>query len=164
MLKLTGALFIILSSAILGFYKAYTLKQRCDSLDKIIAALKTLKTEISYTKMDIKSIFMSIGDTQNLQLFCCAAEKMDTENCRRALCDSVDEQKMYLLGTDNEVLKILAENLGMTDTETQTGAIEHACIRLEEARKNAGTEYEKNSRLYRSAGILCGLLTVILLY
>lgn len=164
MLKLTGAILIIMSSAFLGFYKAYTLKKRCDSLDKLIAALKTLRSEIAYTKRDIKNIFETIGDTQNVQLFHRTAEKMKVQNCKKALCESIDEQKMYLLGTDNEILKILAENLGMTDTETQTGAIEHACIRLEDARKDAIFEYEKNSRLYRSTGILCGLLTVILLY
>lgn len=164
MLKLTGAMLIIISSAFLGFYKAYTLKKRCDSLDKVIAALKTLGSEIAYTKRDIKSVFETIGDTQNLPLFRCTAEKMKVKNCRKALCESIDEQKMYLLGTDNEILKLLAENLGMTDAETQIGAIEHACTRLEDARKNAVLEYEKNSRLYRSTGILCGLLTVILLY
>ena len=66
-------------------------------------------------------------------------------------------------GADKEVLCVLAENLGMTDSVSQIKELRHAKMLLENAAKAAGSEYEKSGKLYRSAGALAGLAAVILL-
>ena len=164
MLKLAGSVMIVSAAFFCGFYKAYSLKQRSESLSRTITALAVLESEISYGKRDIKSIFKTIGETQKLPLFADAAEEMSVHNSKTALCRSIDKQAMFLSGTDKSILKLLAENLGMTDTKNQLGAIAHVRSLLEEAQNSALEEYKKNGRFYRSAGILCGLLAVILLY
>lgn len=164
MLRLTGALFIISACGLWGFLKAENMKKRIDNLGKIISALTLLENEITYGKRNIKKAMKSIGDIQNLPLFIHAAEKMDQYSAGEALCNALKTKDTFLLGTDNEILEIMAEDLGKTDTRSQIKSIEYAKCRLESVKKTAEEEYIKSGRLYRSMGILVGTMAVIILF
>ncbi len=163
MLKLTGAVMIIVSAALWGFMQSDRLKRRRTELTRIISGLTLLENEITYGKRDIKRILISVGEMNELEFFELAGEYVECYGIKDGFLKAVQEKCDMLLGTDKEVLSVLSENLGMTDGGTQIKSIRHAKALLENAEVAASESYEKNGRLYRSAGVLAGLATVILL-
>lgn len=164
MLKLTGAVMIVGGGAVWGFLQADKLKKRSEELSKIISALRLLENDISYGKRDIKNALNSIGKIQGVKIFSDAAENMNTNGIKKAFLTALEKEGECLLGTDKEAMKILAENLGMTDSASQISSIRHAIGILEGAQDSAAAEYARSGRLYRNIGVLAGLAAVILLY
>ena len=50
----------------------------------------------------------------------------------------------------------------MTDTESQINAIENAIITLTKASKEADEEYKRLGKMYRSVGVLGGMLVALI--
>ncbi|MBO5059757.1 MAG: stage III sporulation protein AB [Clostridia bacterium] len=164
MLKLIGAVMIIVSGAAWGFLQSERLKKRTEELEKLISALGLLENDIAYGKRDIKTALYSIGRLQDVKLFCSAAENMDSVGIKNAFLSALDTHGEYLSGTDKEAAAVLADNLGMTDSSTQIKCIRHTVGILKTAHENAVCEYEKSGKLYRGIGVLAGLAAVILLF
>lgn len=162
MLKLIGSLLVIGASTAVGFALAGKLYKRSHTLEGIIFALRLLETEISYGKRDIKTIMHEIGKSQGIELFTMAANMINDKGIRGAIEDALDSCDT-ILGTDKMPIRVLAENLGMTDTQSQISAIRSARKSLTEAQREAAAEYAKSARLYRNAGALGGIFAVILL-
>ncbi len=163
MFKLTGAVMIAAACALWGILRSENLKRRALCLEKIVYAMKLLENDIMYEKRDIKISLKSAGRTQGVALFENAAEKMENEGAEKAFDEAVEVCGEYLLGTDKEILKEFAENLGMSGKEEQLKRIRGTSERLENAKVNAETEYEKSGKLYRGMGALIGAAAVILL-
>ncbi len=164
MLKIAGAVMIVASSSALGFSQAVRLKRRAEELGRLVSAMAHLENEISYGKGDIKSIVSSIGSLQKLSLFIRAAENMKTAGTKDAFLMALETDSEYLLGTDKKIIAGLAQNLGMTDTQTQVKSIRHTKGLLEVQRSEAEEEYMRSGRLFKSTGVLAGLGAVILLF
>ena len=163
MLKLTGAVIIVISAALWGFFKAEILRRRVKIIGGIISGLVLLENEISYGKRDIKNALLSIGQVNNIELFQNAAQYMDKQGVKAGFMRACEENKTFILGTEKQALEALAENLGMTDTATQIKSIKFARTQLLQAKEEAFLECEKSGKLYRGAGLLCGLAIVIFL-
>ncbi len=162
MLKLTGAVIILIATTIWGFLESDKLKKRYAGIKKIISGLVLLENEVSYGKRDIKTALMSIGEIQDIELFKNAAIYTESSGIKKGFCRALEKEKC-ILGTDKETLRILAENLGMTDSNAQINSIRHTKCLLESAEESAACEYEKSGKLYKSAGLLGGFAAVILL-
>lgn len=162
MFKFAGAVLIVCASAVWGFAASERLKKRRCELTRTISALCILENEIMYGKRDIKSVLRTAGELQGLEMFKKGAERTEKVGIRNGLASAVTENNA-LLGTDKEILYMLAERLGMTDTEEQVKNIRHAAGLLEAAEKDAEREYGKSGKLYRTGGILAGCAAVILL-
>lgn len=163
MLKLAGAIMIIVSGVVIGFREADKLRRRKVKLEKIIFALKLLESKIMYEKRDIKTALLQIGESQNIDFLMRGAERIEKEGIGQALFLAVEKYENDLLGTDKNILKSLWENIGMSDGESQTKTIRHILSLLEGAYADADAIYKKNGRLMRSMGFLGGAFIVILL-
>lgn len=163
MLKLIGACLIIGGGTVWGFFEADKLLRRTEKLEQIVFALKLLENEVVYGKRDIKSSLSLIGKNQGPEYLVYAAENIERLGIKTALCESVDKYEKDILGTDKNTLKILWDNLGMTDSASQVKAIRHVKGILEEAKTAAESEYAKTGKLKRSMGFLGGVFAVILL-
>lgn len=163
MLKLTGAVMIVAAAVIWGIMQADRLKKRQQELCRLTSALSLLENEISYGKRDIKNILITVGEIQGAEIFKAAGEYVEECGIKNGFLKAVENKGEFLSGADKEVLCVLAENLGMTDSVSQIKELRHAKMLLENAAKAAGSEYEKSGKLYRSAGALAGLAAVILL-
>ena len=163
MLKLIGAAIIISGCGFFGFYKAQCLKKRAEEIGKIISGLVLLENEINYGKGDIKTVLASVGRMNGIEMFKYAAENTIEFGIKDSFKRAVEECEAQFLGTEKEALILLAENLGMTDTEAQIKSIRHTKALLESAEETAKGEYARSGRLYRCAGVLTGFAVVILL-
>lgn len=162
MLKLTGAIVIVIAGTMCGFLESDKLKKRCIMLQKIISGLVLLENEISYGKRDIKTILMSIGEIQGTELFKNAALYTESYGIKESF-EKALERESCILGTDKEIVRILSEKIGMTDAKAQIKSIRHAKGLLDLALESARQEFERSGKLYKSAGALGGLCVVILL-
>lgn len=160
-MRIIGAAAVFFAACAVGLKKSHELKMRRDMLLKIITSLELLEKEITYSKRDTKSILSSIGDTQNLPFLTEAAESMPHLSCRDALRRGID--RTITAEKDKYALYLLADTLGTSDAKSQRSVIAQVCALLSEAHSEAAADYAVNGKLYRSAGILTGLLTVILL-
>lgn len=162
MLRIMGAAMIIFAGSMIGFLKSESLKKRAECLDRIISGLNLLETDISYKKADLYKILSSIGENHKIGLFKAIAKNLLKDGIKTATDKALAEEE-FLLEKDKEPIRALADNLGMTDSITQTGAIKRAASRLLEGKKNAQDEYARLGRLYRSCGVLGGILGAIIL-
>lgn len=153
---------IIFAGSMLGFLKADGLSRRAKLLGKIIAGLNLLKTDIVYGRKDLKTALSVIGKNHDIELFSKTTEGMSEKGIKKALGEALDSCGEHLKDGDKEPLLALSENLGMTDTESQINAIENAIIILTEASKEAFEEYKRLGKMYRSVGVLCGILGAII--
>ena len=162
MLKYLGASLIILSSSMYGIKKSEQLRKRCENLALIKNALLLLQSEISYKSGDIKSVLASVGKNQNLPLFIIAAQNIES-SLSEAFSHALGICDMSLVGTDKEIILELAKNLGSLDSSSQIKMISRTASELSARQESANADYAKYGKLYRSAGLLTGLLFSIIL-
>lgn len=162
MFRIIGAAMIIFAGSMIGFLKSENLKKRVECLDRIISGLNLLETDISYREKDLAKTLFSIGENHKIGMFISIAKNLSGCGIKTATGKALAEEE-FLLERDKAPIRALAENLGMTDSVTQTGAIKRAVLNLLEEKKNAQAEYARLGRLYRSCGVLCGILGAIIL-
>ena len=163
MLKLSGALLVILAFGIWGVLKSDKLKKRCDNLLSLISALTLLENEIGYGEKDISSALLSVGSIENLPLFVQISEQLKGSSVSSAFFDALKNSDICLSKSDKDTLCEFSQNLGSLGKESQIGSIRHTKELLEAARISACEEYGKYGKLYRSMGILLGILIAIIL-
>lgn len=162
MLRIIGAAMIIFAGSMIGFLKSDGLKKRAECLDRIISGLNLLETDINYGKKDLYGALFSIGETHKIDMFKTIAKNLSKDGIKGAIGTALAEEE-FLLERDKAPLRALSDNLGMTDGATQAQAIKRAVSSLLEGKKNAHDEYARLGRLYRSCGVLCGVLGAIIL-
>ncbi|MBQ7986106.1 MAG: stage III sporulation protein AB [Clostridia bacterium] len=162
MLRIIGAAMIIFAGSMIGFLKSDALKKRAECLDRIISGLNLLETDISYGKTDLSCALFSIGETHKIGMFKTIAKNLSKDGIKSAICTALGEEE-YLLERDKAPIKALADNLGMTDCVAQVQAIKRATSSLLDGKKNAQEEYARLGKLYRSCGVLGGILGAIVL-
>lgn len=165
MIKFAGAVFIILSASYIGFHHAEILRRRLMYLRNIKTSLDMLESEISFSQNILSRVFTRIdGISGTNGLFLKAAEKMSVLGIKKAWCEAVDNTDMCLKERDKEALYIFGEGLGMSDRDNQIKNIKHTKEVINSLINEANDEYEKNAKLYRSAGFLTGLFFAVILY
>lgn len=162
MLRITGCVMIVFAGSMLGFLKSDGLFRRAKLLGRIITGLNLLKTDIGYGKKDLKTALLGIGKNHDIELFLKTAEAIGERGVKRALSDALMLYGEPLKEGDKEPIFALSENLGMTDVASQVGAIETAIVSLDFALKEAEEDYRRLGKMYRSVGVLGGLLIAII--
>lgn len=162
MLRIIGAAMIIFAGSMLGFLKSDGLKKREECLDRIISGLNLLETDISYGRADLYGALSSIGETHKIGMFKTMARNISKSGIKDAISMALGEEE-FLLERDKAPIRALGDNLGMTDSKTQSQAIKRTILSLLEGKKNAQEEYVRLARLYRSCGVLGGILGAIIL-
>lgn len=149
---------IIVSCSLFGYLKSASLKKRWESLKRIIYSLHIMENEISYGKNSMDKILEKIGNMNGLRF-----NLPDNKNSEDAFLSAIDTGELALLKGDLEVVRNFSRTLGKTDSYVQMRNIRNAVGSLEILEDDAKSEYEKFGRMYRSIGVLSGLMLVILL-
>lgn len=162
MFRIIGSGMIIFAGSMMGFLKSDSLKKRAECIESIILGLNLLETDIGYGRNDLFCTLVSIGENHGIGMFKAIAENLSKDGIKVATDKALAEEG-YLLERDKAPIRALAESLGMTDGVTQVRTIKRAVSVLSEGKKNAQEEYAKLGRLYRSCGVLGGILGAIIL-
>lgn len=163
MLKLLCCAVIICVTTALGMKKADSLGRREKNLCRINTALKIIEGEISFAQSGLKKSFERAASVS--ALFAAAAEEMERYSGEAALRRAVDRSSRGLCLTeeDCEAVLLLSNDLGGCDKETQIKSIRYASSVIERQISDARSEYLRSARLFRSLGVISGLLISLLL-
>lgn len=164
MLRIAGAVGIFLSSLIFGFSKAHSLGKRCESLDKLCRAFERIAAETSFTKKRLERIFAETAREYDLPVFADAAFSLQRLGTRAAWEQSLTSHSADMALTEGDIRAALVlSELGDYTGSEQQKSIQTAQKLIRLAAGDARADYEKSAKLYRTSGILFGLLAVILL-
>ncbi|WP_243290208.1 stage III sporulation protein SpoIIIAB [Bacillus sp. FJAT-47783] len=170
MIKLIGALFILLATTWTGFEASKHLRERSKQLRQLKVALSALEAEIMYghTPLNDASMHLAKQMTKPLSwLFESFSQKLKEGklSVKDAWEESLVEIWRYtaLKQGELEVLKQFGETLGQHDLLSQQKHIQLALLHLEREEDEAIDTQKRYEKMVKSLGVLSGLLIIILL-
>lgn len=171
-LKIFCGIIAVSGFAYCGFFYAQTLKTRLLQLDGFCDGLSLLEFNIRYMNFPLSEAFFKTADTIGGvvgKVFSCFAKRLseDCSPCPNEAFSLAIEENLGLLKISEEeieILKSFSKTLGEGDREAEINNIKTAEIRLAAAKEDAEEEILKRVKLSRRAGVLIGLLVVIVLF
>lgn len=171
LLKLFGAMMIILASNCFGFKKAAKYKLRPQQIRQLINCLASLKAYINYKVMPLpealKACTKEISGPVR-ELFLTAASELEKnswmlpEEAFKVAVTALNEELM-LINSEKEILEFFAANIGQVDLKEQQHVFEVVEVELKAIEKQAVNDSIKNVNMYRYLGLCGGLALVIIL-
>ncbi|MBD8497743.1 stage III sporulation protein SpoIIIAB [Paenibacillus arenosi] len=173
-IKLLGAAIVIAAAGAIGWIQASHYAARPRQLRQLIIALQRLETSVMYghTPLDeaCEQLSAQVPPPLN-KLFAQASAGMRArdghiQTAKAAWHAALQSEAPHsaLKSQDVRILYDLGMSLGISDREDQRNHIRHAMKRLEQEEANASDEAGRYVRMYRSIGVLSGILAVILMY
>ena len=165
-LKMILNMLIIVTSSALGTMVSQKYIKRVDELKAFKSGLNMLKTKIRYTYAPLVDIFTDISKSikGNISaLFQNACKQIEIKGATEGFCDAIDMTSLNVNKEDKQVMKNLSKLLGKTDAAGQINEIELVESFLETQIEKAEIERQKNSKLYKTLGIISGIGIVIIL-
>jgi stage III sporulation protein AB len=170
MIKIVGAIFILLSTSWAGFEAAKYLTERPRQLRLLKVALQSLEAEITYSHTPLHEATRKISKQlqKPVSWFFENFSKKLTEqeiSVKKAWEDSLNDiwKLTAFKKGEYEILKQFGENLGKYDLMTQQKHILLALKHLEREEVEAIEKQKKYEKMTKSLGFLSGLLLIILL-
>lgn len=157
-IKLMGALAVVLSSAMAGMIMSRELGERTRLLREIRESAIYIKSDMQYRAPVFEECFRCRG-----RLFSAAAKYINEgmKPCM-ALKRAVEETER-LRDEDREILFSYADGLDAEDVSGQMANLSLLISGLDKNIKEAEQEHGAKGRLYRSGGVLAGMAFVIIL-
>lgn len=90
----------------------------------------------------------------------CGIENFSATEC---FCKAVDTTTLNLTTEDKTIIKNFSKMLGKTDLQGQVNEIELTQSFIDSQIEKAVEEKEKNAKLYKTLGVICGVGIVIIL-
>ncbi|MDP4169131.1 MAG: stage III sporulation protein SpoIIIAB [Bacillota bacterium] len=170
MIKLIGAIFIIISTTWTGFEASRHLSERPKQLRQLKSALQSLEAEIMYGHTPLHEAARRLASQLSKPLswfFESFAKKLtDTETTVKDAWElSLKEvwKLTALKQAEFEVMKQFGETLGRHDRHSQQKQIILTLTHLEREEADARDKQDKYEKMVKSLGFLTGLLLIILL-
>ncbi|GHI01015.1 stage III sporulation protein SpoIIIAB [Neobacillus kokaensis] len=171
MVKLIGAVFIIVATTVIGFEASRHLSDRPQQLRSLRSALQSLEAEIMYGHTPLHEAARRLSAQLSKPLsnfFDSFAKKLtDTETTvNEAWETSLREvwKSTALKKGEFEIMKQFGETLGRHDRFSQQKHIMLTLSHLEREEANAIQAQMKYEKMVKSLGFLSGLLLIILLF
>lgn len=172
MVKLIGGLCIVFAFALLGLYQAMQLTNRGRQIRQLIAALHRLETEIRYGFTPLPEALQAAarqldgplaGLLRTAAAGLCDGSGRSAEECWR-LALGVHWPQTAMKQNEREIMQRLGGTLGISDRTDQEKHLQLAVLQLQAEEANACEDERKYGRMWRSLGLLGGLLIAILMY
>ena len=159
LIKLIGALFLLLSTTVCGFYLSNRLKLRRDFLLAFLEFLTNLETNIRFTSSDIITLVKRSSPNYLSDIF-----YTESRTFTEYWSESIGKiPKSYGLKTDDySLLNEFGKVLGTTDIEGQLNHIELYKTLFNNSLYNSEKEYKNMGKLYRLLGFFCGAMLSIM--
>lgn len=164
--KLFLYVLTIATSSALGMMLSQKYVKRVDELKAFKSALVMLKTKIRYTYAPICEIFADIskslkGNISTLLKNACT--QIEEKGATDGFYTAIEMTDLNVTKEDRQVMGTLSKLLGKTDVEGQISEIELVQSFLETQIEKAEVQREKNAKLYKTLGVICGIGIVIIL-
>ncbi|GKX31919.1 hypothetical protein SH1V18_43990 [Vallitalea longa] len=169
-IKILGATLILMSSSLIGFYYSKSYIRRSEDLRTFKKALILLRGEINYSLSPMPEALEDISkrfDHEISDFFRSIAEELKL-NLGKSLTEvwkkKAEEilKRTYLNPIDIKNIMIFSENIGYLDKEMQTNNINLLLEQINEEIKTSIENDNKYNKLYRSLGVLGGILVIVL--
>lgn len=171
MLKLIGATLVLASTTLTGFHFANLLAERTKQLRALLMSLQMLETEIYYGSTPLEVAFQKLSQQEHkliAKLFNNCSEYLQTldgvttyECWKKAL----DEMKgsLALKKTEIEWLYHFGQVIGSSDRDDQKKHIKLLMSHLQKQEQEAQEDQNRYEKMYKTLGVLGGLVIVILM-
>ncbi len=160
-------LIIIFSlSTAIGLMLSKMYENRVIELKEFKNILNFIKTKIKFTYEPLAEIFKQIAESQATKtsiIFDKMVEQIKYKQAKVVWENCIQEADISINQEDKDVLKKLGKLLGQTDVEGQISEIEVTENFLDMQIEKAEEERKKNQKLYKTLGIVTGLVLVIIL-
>jgi len=172
LLRIAGALAVMLGCAGLGLYYSSKEGFRIHELQELKKALLILSSEIEYMRAPLNIACANIAKRTELTisaLFLQFSELLTTgegETAYQLWATATDglKGKTFMAVEDLSVIDGFGKTLGYLDKHMQQNAINYAVNYIDEKAAALQIQGDKNKRMYRSLGIICGLLITVVLW
>ncbi len=169
LIKVLSSLFILFSSALIGYIYASRYNHRVQQLRHVLHGIQLLETEVLYSSNSLPEAMKRVGERSHSTV---AKIFLDTAQClysrkgislEEAWGKAIESQGAYsaLQEIDREILIDFGKLLGTSDKENQKKNFHMVILELQKQQRSADEERCKNEKMYRSLGILAGLAIVI---
>jgi len=172
LLRLIGSLAVILGCAGLGMYYAAKEGFRIRELQELKKALLILASEIEYMRAPLNLACQNIAKrTEGVisTLFSNFAQLLSNnegETAYQLWTNAVSsiKAKTFMTAEDFSIIDGFGKTLGYLDKQMQQNAIDFAISYIDEKVATLQTQGNKTKRMYRSLGIIAGLLITVVLW
>ena len=163
----TILLFAIFSlSTGIGILISKMYENRVKELRQFKNILNIIKTKIKFTYEPLAEIFNQISQEKSSkieEIFENMTYKLAFENIKYSWMDAIQEADISITQEDKDILKELGKVLGQTDADSQVNEIEVTESFLNMQIKKAEEARKKNQKMYKTLGVVVGLVFVIIL-
>lgn len=163
----TILLFAIFSlSTGIGILISKMYENRVKELRQFKNILNIIKTKIKFTYEPLTEIFNQISQEKSSkieEIFENMTYKLAFENVKYSWMDAIQEADISITQEDKDILKELGKVLGQTDADSQVNEIEVTESFLNMQIEKAEEARKKNQKMYKTLGIVVGLVFVIIL-
>ena len=157
---------IFLASTAIGLVIAKMYENRVKELKEFKNILNIIKTKIKFTYEPLADIFKQIANenkTNIEKIFGKMSNQIQYSQTNETWTNCIQEADMSINQEDKDILKKLGKLLGQTDVEGQVSEIEVTQNFLDLQIEKAEEEKKKNQKLYKTLGVVIGLVFVIIL-
>ena len=164
----TILLFAIFSlSTGIGILISKMYENRVKELRQFKNILNIIKTKIKFTYEPLTEIFNQISQEKSSkieEIFENMTYKLAFENVKYSWMDAIQEADISITQEDKDILKELGKVLGQTDADSQVNEIEVTESFLNMQIEKAEEARKKNQKMYKTLGVVAGLVFVIILF
>lgn len=163
-LKCIDLSLIVIICVYIGINKSKQFGKRVKELKNFKSALGIFKTKIEFTYEPIKDIFEEISNIiyeNNENIFQSFCDNLHTNEISIVWKNAVLQNK-NLEKEDKEIILMLGKMLGKTDKNGQISEIEMVNKFLDKQVEISEEVKNKNEKLYKTLGIVCGLTIAII--
>ena len=165
--KIIIAIAILFITSYMGMELANSLKSREEVLTDMITFLRLVQNEMMYmlnslptayemSRQRLKTELKNVLGAISLDMSEFGVEKIDASITNNI--NSIKSLNEY----DKEIIISTLKNLGRSDLESQYNIIENAISIINKQIKEANEIKNKNSKVYKTIGVITGLMIVII--
>lgn len=171
MLKMIGAVLILLSTTLTGFRIARRYAERPRQIRQLRQALSLLETDIAYGSRTLVEAFRVIGKRERepiASLFSSCVrylETLDGASTYQCWKKAVEETwpRTVMGAPEREVMIDFGKTLGLSDRQDQLQHLKMAIANLNVEENHAREEQVRYEKMCKTLGFLAGALLVILM-
>lgn len=170
MIRLTGAVLLILTSSLYGWLRAKELTERRSELNYLSQLIAAFKSEVSFQRSSLGEVFLKISDKSRLpyqNIFHGIYQGME---CERNSFEDMWQEALGRMAAETclkeEDIQYMAELTNLTkavDYRYREEIFEQVSGEMEERKKHLENEYRQKGKVYCCMGITIGILGVIIL-